>query len=500
MASAAQSITLQLNSATATATSEGAYRLALEPPIDIPYLSEPRASLSDMAFVNTAINVSRKIGNNTVDIELVYFKSIKASVTVPPLERHDLKAKKTYTIVIPDGHYSVTTLETAIAKQVYTMAAKTGDVAASYRVDDTSSLWQDMSLLCRHEPVPATLEVLHESDIVDTNGVDVSVWTITAKAGGAYIDTLPHTYLGANVAVVEMANLGIITYIDDLGTTFHTSAAFTVFPNPDGSPPTLPMAVTPAQDTADGALVNGFGVHGVAMPALSPSSHWAEVLQIEEMELIATTKGAAANHAVVTVDNTAQNQRFVRPMYLEPDQHTGRMQVVLAYPGFLVQASSTLFSKVLGFDAADYGTGGDTQDPFLHAGRLWTAGREGTLQRVRSVVFHCPTLISSSYDQTGKRSGAQLGVVPVTVPANTVQVWQAAYNNSLPCALHGGSVSQIEFYIRDQDLNPVDLQGTAFQATIQLSWPDPRPPTIGSAGADAETAFGLNDINYGYRR
>ena len=73
MTSAAQSITLQLNSATATATSEGAYRLALEPPIDIhvPYLSEPRASLSDMAFVNTAINVSQKTGNNTVDIELV---------------------------------------------------------------------------------------------------------------------------------------------------------------------------------------------------------------------------------------------------------------------------------------------------------------------------------------------------------------------------------------------------------------------------------------------
>ena len=72
MASAAQSITLQLNSATATATSEGAYRLALEPPIDIPYLAEPRARLSDMAFVNTAINVSKTFGNNTIDIELPY--------------------------------------------------------------------------------------------------------------------------------------------------------------------------------------------------------------------------------------------------------------------------------------------------------------------------------------------------------------------------------------------------------------------------------------------
>ena len=65
MASAAQSVTLQLNS-------EGAYRLALEPPIDIPYLAEPRARLSDMAFVNTAINVSKTFGNNTIDIELPY--------------------------------------------------------------------------------------------------------------------------------------------------------------------------------------------------------------------------------------------------------------------------------------------------------------------------------------------------------------------------------------------------------------------------------------------
>ena len=83
-----------------------------------------------MAFVNTAINVSQKIGNNTVNIELVYHKSIKASVTVPPLERHDLKAKKTYTIVIPDGHYSVTTLETAIAKQVYTIDRQMACVTA----------------------------------------------------------------------------------------------------------------------------------------------------------------------------------------------------------------------------------------------------------------------------------------------------------------------------------------------------------------------------------
>ena len=54
------------------------------------------------------------------------------------------------------------------------------------------------------------------------------------------------------------------------------------------------------------------------------------------------------------------------------------------YPGFLVQAFSTLFSKVLGFEATDYGTGGDTQNTFLHGGRLWTAGREVSVRNLEA--------------------------------------------------------------------------------------------------------------------
>ena len=91
-------------------------------------------------------------------------------------------------------------------------------------------------------------------------------------------------------------------------------------------------------------------------------------------------------------------------------------------------------------------------------------------------------------------------VVPVTVAPGAVQVWQSMYDNSIPCSLHGGDISSIEFYIRDQDQNFVELQSTAFQATIRLTWDDPAPPQLGSAGADAEDAYGLRDITYGYRR
>ena len=39
-------------------------------------------------------------------------------------------------------------------------------------------------------------------------------------------------------------------------------------------------------------------------------------------------------------------------------------------------------------------------------------------------------------------------------------------------------------------------QGQTFQATLRLFWEDPVPPQIGSAGAEAEDAYGLRDVMY----
>ena len=49
---------------------------------------------------------------------------------------------------------------------------------------------------------------------------------------------------------------------------------------------------------------------------------------------------------------------------------------------------------------------------------------------------------------------------------------------------------------RFQDGLPVNLQGSDFNATIRISWDDPVPPQIGSAGAEAEDAYGMRDIKY----
>ena len=45
--------------------------------------------------------------------------------------------------------------------------------------------------------------------------------------------------------------------------------------------------------------------------------------------------------------------------------------------------------------------------------------------------------------------------------------------------------------------NFIELQSTAFQAAPRLTWGDPAPPRIGSAGADAEDAYGLSDVTCG---
>ena len=75
-------------------------------------------------------------------------------------------------------------------------------------------------------------------------------------------------------------------------------------------------------------------------------------------------------------------------------------------------------------------------------------------------------------------------------------MWQASYDNSLPISYHGGSIDSLTWSLCDQDGLPVNLQGSDFNATIRISWDDPVPPQIGSAGAEAEDAYGMRDIKY----
>eukprot|EP01043_Picozoa_sp_COSAG02_P070398 COSAG02_NODE_12449_length_1543_cov_1.002078_2_plen_112_part_00 len=94
------------------------------------------------------------------------------------------------------------------------------------------------------------------------------------------------------------------------------------------------------------------------------------------------THGAAANSIIPDAhrDDSSktvihQSHRYVKPMYLKPDPLSNLMRVVMAYPEFTVQKTSTLSTKVLGYsteNSNDYGS----QNPFANDGKLWTASRQ----------------------------------------------------------------------------------------------------------------------------
>ena len=116
---------------------------------------------------------------------------------------------------------------------------------------------------------------------------------------------------------------------------------------------------------------------------------------------------------------------------------------------------------------------------------------------------------SATEDQTSADSGqVRAGIasldkdrnslisVPVLVGASQVQSYQASHDDSVPCQLHGSCVSSIEFFITDQSGTKIDMQGSSFQATLRLFYPDPIHPQIGTADAEMDDAVGLRDVMF----
>lgn len=128
--------------------------------------------------------------------------------------------------------------------------------------------------------------------------------------------------------------------------------------------------------------------------------------------------------------------------------------------------------------------------------RAIDASKPGELMQTTSVSFHCPSLVSSSYNQYGERAGALMANVPITVASNSVQAWQAKYDSSIPCSLHGGNIDSIDFFLTNQNSEMLDLMKQDWLATVRLSWDKPSAPPMGSFGADSESAYGLRDVIY----
>ena len=252
----------------------------------------------------------------------------------------------------------------------------------------------------------------------------------------------------------------------------------------------------------------GFGAGGIANPSIDPTSGWGEAIDFDELSMIAdadnNNNAIAPDRAHATVDpatgdviEEAQSQRKIHPITFRPDSRTNMLRTIVAVPLVKIDAASTLFTKTLGYSVfSDQNMLAPLDSSLTYESKAWTATNPALLLRTKAIEFHCPTLVNTSYDQRGKQSGGSLCSVPVTVAQNEVQVWQSTYDQSIPVSFHGGSIDSLTWSLTDGEGHPVNLQGQDFNATLRVSWPDPVPPQIGSAGAEAEDAYGLRDVKY----
>lgn len=79
-----------------------------------------------------------------------------------------------------------------------------------------------------------------------------------------------------------------------------------------------------------------------------------------------------------------------------------------ASPLFKVTSESTLFTKLLGYQT--YTGQNMLQLPGTDRTDLlpWLADNDEMIKRTKAVEFHCPSLVTSSYNQDGKQSGGSL--------------------------------------------------------------------------------------------
>ena len=537
----AQSFIFQLSSRNAEKTGVGVeqYRLQLEPGVQIPFTAQPVCQLEQLAFTMTVTNVDARLyDNNKIVFEwdpLISAREDSPDVsTMRYSQGVGAGQPKRYVMTVPDGTYSLVDLEQFIARELYqkTNAINhySGDVYPQVdafvnqikEIRPTSGLFWDMDVMARARPDATGDTVTVANGLNDVPALTKTMDTVTVR------EQIGTHYVGGQFAIGGVKRR--IVWINTEGYEGNQ-----VKPAEDsGSWDTLPktnivvespwnQAASHGASTADGILLYppaalttdiddavdflGFGTAGAAYPTNQLDSGWGAAFGIDELELIAHTAGSDATRVAPTYEGTSrleQDQRKIKPVTLAIDAITHKVQATCASPIVRITDESTLFTSLLGYSTYTSDTRNPQNmlqlPPTSTGTRLdlgpWLADNMSEIQRTKAIEFNCPTLIASSYNQQGKQSGGSLAQIPITKGRGEVEVWQAGYDNGVPINLHGGTIDSLSYSLTNQDGDPVNLQGSDFNATLRISWDDPVPPALGSAGAEDASAYGLRDVKY----
>ena len=118
----AECFTLQLNTS-ASQVDKGQdehYTLALDPPIDVPADAQPRCQLETFAFQNAFTNVDSTLENHQIQFAWRSYVAGGTNLTSP---ENNTTAWRTLTVSLDDGHYSLDSLEYALARKVYEVSS-----------------------------------------------------------------------------------------------------------------------------------------------------------------------------------------------------------------------------------------------------------------------------------------------------------------------------------------------------------------------------------------
>ena len=549
----AKAFTFQLSSRNAEKTGVGVeqYRLQLEPGVQVPFTAQPQCQLEQLAFTMTVTNVDAALyNNNKIVFEWDPFIPDRKNIATPNAMRYSQVTTagdpKQYTMTVPDGTYSLLDLEVLIARELYQKtdaidhygAVKYPSLGSTYtnlikEIRPTSGLFWDMDVMAKARPdaAGATVTVANGLGPVPAMTTIMNVVAVRQQIGTEYVGGVfeiggvkrrivwisTEAYEDNHVrpdddpdgSASVWANLAKTAITVDIAwgkTASHgQTSANGVYLYP---PSSATVADTSSPTVVDDAVdFLGYGAAGVAFPTQQPTSGWGTAYSMDELQVIAHTAGSDAISVAPTfvgAEKLEQNQRKIKPVTLSVDPVTHKIQATCASPMVKVTDESTLFSDLLGYSMYTGATRNPQNmlqlPPASDSARLnlapWVADSMSQIQRTKAIEFHCPTLVTSSYDQKGKQSGGSLAQVPITKPRGQVEVWQAAYDNGGPIDLHGGVITSLTYSLSNQDGDPVNLQGSDFNATLRISWPDPVPPAMGSAGADAGDAYGLRDVKY----
>jgi hypothetical protein len=435
----ASATTIQFASNKSTEITPGHFRMQLDPGLKIPSLAEPSCQLQSFSFTNSIANVDHTLYNNNA--VHVSFTAGTSGIS----QDLDLNVK--------DGLFNLTMLEVELAKLVTATDTTTKDLY--YEMNAAAMFPTGKSLKVKAK---ARIDASSTNFIV-TNSKGPAImagYSISATAGGIPVNT----------------TVTVATVIADGEQTITIS-----------TPTTAEISIGAEIETTSGNA--GFGAAGMARPEISVDGGsgldaWSNAFTFDELQAV-----IAADLAGRKTDNILEKQslRSVKPFTFKHDTISNKLMVIVLGAVNILD-TSTLFTDLLGFDKslwpAPYPA--DKHSPHGRLG-IWTATHAPRLDMTRSLTFHCPTMIESTYSADGKFSGSQVASIPITVSANMTEVWNASFANAVPCKNQGSTISQVDYYITDQEGREVNMQKSSFQGSLLVEWSKPEIPALGTAGA-----------------